>query len=633
MSQSLVESLVSCGLMSDEEVQQVLDAVPESDGPLTEEAFARRLIAQGKLTEYQAAALRDGRTQDIVLGNYVVLEQLGEGGMGTVFKAMHRRMKRLVAIKLVPLENAKTAESIARFQREVETIARLIHPNIVTAFDADEGPVGPFLVMEYVEGSDLSEVIRRGGPLALYPAVDAILQAARGLEYAHAQGVIHRDIKPANLMRDTRGTIKITDLGLARFTDVLAVDAPKRMELTQDGSVFGTVDFMSPEQALNTRYADHRSDIYSLGCTFYFLLTAQHTFRGETIMEKLLAHREQPLPVLTEARPDVPESVVAVFRKMSAKRPAERYQTMGELVRALEECSVPQSSELHWLAPDGTATQPAAVTPPTSLQAGSSTTLVDLSVLVVEPSRLQAMVLNRQLQTLGIRRIQSFTDGPPALESMRKSQPDLVISSMHLPAMTGAELVEHMRSQDELRDVGFVLISSETDERLLEPVRQLGTVSILPKPFGADQLRRALRAGLDFISPQQASDQILAGLNVLIVDDSPAARRHVRRVLERLGCSSIAEAGNGKDAVAILDSQPCDMIVTDYHMPEMDGRALAAYIRRHPTLQSLPILMVTSETDVVQLAAAREAGVSEVCNKVFEPANVRNVLERILATR
>jgi serine/threonine-protein kinase len=631
LAASLYEQLTDCGLMTAEEIEAALADIPESAMPLTEDAFAERLVAIGKLTGYQAAVLAEGRAADIVLGNYVVLDRLGEGGMGAVFKARHRRMKRLVAIKVLQRSTAAALGAIARFQREVESIARLIHPNVVTAFDADEGPAGPFLVMEYVEGSDLANIVFTGGPLTLFAAVDAIMQAARGLEYAHGQGIIHRDIKPGNLLRDPRGTIKITDLGLARFSDAIGNTA-KRSDLTQDGSVFGTVDFMSPEQAVNTKHADHRADIYSLGCTLYYLLAGRYMYGGETVMEKLLAHREDPLPRLRDLRPDVPEAVEAVFHKMTAKRPADRYQSMNEVIRALEACPVPPTTELYW-----SAAQPSSVPadePSTSRTYVPHPTLVELLVLLVEPSRVQAMVIARHLQALGIRRVQTCPNGDNALETMRGARTDLVVSAMHLPDMTGAQLVERMRAEPALQRVPFILISSETDERLVEPIRQLGAVAILPKPFGLEQLKAAMMAGVDFLSPSSLPRIAvnIESLRVLIVDDSAPARIHVRRVLENLGVRDITQATNGREAATLLETQRFDLVVTDFHMPEMDGRELVQFIRRESPQRKLPVLMVTSESDAGQLAAVHDAGVSAVCDKVFEPKSLRDILERILAT-
>jgi serine/threonine protein kinase len=221
-----------------------------------------------------------------------------------------------------------------RFQREVRAAAQLEHPNIVTAFDADEDGGVQFLVMQYVEGTSLSALVKEQGPLPIDLAISCILQAARGLEYAHNRGVVHRDVKPGNLILDGDGTVKLLDLGLARI-ESLRREAGD-YELTDDGDLLGTVDFMAPEQAASLKNADRRSDIYSLGFTLWYLLTGREGYSGESKMERLLAHREQPIPSLREARPHVSRTLEAVFAKMVAKRPEDRYQTMTEVITELE---------------------------------------------------------------------------------------------------------------------------------------------------------------------------------------------------------------------------------------------------------------------------------------------------------
>lgn len=262
-----------------------------------------------------------------VLGEYTVLEQIGAGGMGQVFKAVHRRMERTVAIKVLPKESLSSPDAVQRFQREVRAAAKLSHPNIVHAYDAGEQGGTPFLVMEYVPGTDLLRHVQKHGPLPVNRAIDYILQAAHGLEYAHGKGVIHRDIKPSNLLLSNDATVKILDMGLARLHNGKEGDYS-----TQTGAVMGTIDFMAPEQADDSKLADRRSDIYSLGCTLYFLLTGKPIYGGSSI-QKVMAHREKPIPSL----PEVPEALQAVFRRMVAKKPEDRYQSMKEVVDALLE--------------------------------------------------------------------------------------------------------------------------------------------------------------------------------------------------------------------------------------------------------------------------------------------------------
>ncbi len=328
---TLVKQLTDSGVISAGKLQSF---VPPKAHPTSVDELIGELVKQQQLTRFQANQVAAGRAKSLILGNYTILDKIGSGGMGQVFKAQHRRMDRVVAIKMLPQHVMKDAASIARFEREVKAAARLEHPNIVTAYDADQADGVHFLVMQYVDGQDLSELVKQSGPLPVAQAVNCILQAAKGLEFAHGEGVVHRDIKPANLLLDKKGTVRILDMGLARLDSggAMAIQA----ELTGTGAVMGTVDYMSPEQALSSHHVDARADIYSLGCTLYYLLTGKPAYDGDTITAKLLAHQNQPIPDLRTARPEVSEQLAAVFRKMVAKRMEDRYQTMGEVVADLQ---------------------------------------------------------------------------------------------------------------------------------------------------------------------------------------------------------------------------------------------------------------------------------------------------------
>ncbi len=337
---TFITDLIASELMTAEQVRAFQEQLLPAERPESGENLARLLVRQGQLTKYQANVLFQGKGKALVLGNYAILDKLGAGGIGMVFKARHRRMERVVALKVLSAEAVKRPEAVARFHREVQAAARLDHPNIVAAFDADEAKGMHYLVMECVAGQDLAREVKDNGPLAVKPAVNYLLQAARGLAYAHAQGVIHRDIKPHNLLLDKNGTVKILDMGLARLqAGAGAAMGAAAADLTQSGAIMGTVDYLAPEQALDTKRADQRADIYSLGCTLHFLLTGQATYSGDSLTSRLLAHRLNPLPSLRQARPDVPEALDEVFRRMIAKQPENRLASMTEVIVALEACA------------------------------------------------------------------------------------------------------------------------------------------------------------------------------------------------------------------------------------------------------------------------------------------------------
>ncbi len=322
------------GLLSQSELSHAQDTVGSSASKEAARAFAMNLVRQKKVTVYQAQQLYNGNGATLTLGNYLILEKIGQGGMGMVFKALHRRMDRLVAVKVLPPSIVKSSSSIQRFQREVRAAAKLDHPNIVAAYDADEHGGTHFLVMQFVDGKDLSAQVREEGRLPIAKAIDYIEQAAKGLAYAHAKNVIHRDIKPANLLLGRDGVVRVLDLGLARIQG----DKPNLDDqLTQSGHIMGTVDYMAPEQALNTREADARADIYSLGSTFWYLLTAESLYPGDSMVQKLVAHQNAPLRVLSEVRPDVASEVDVWLQRMIAKSPDDRFQSMDEVIHSLSD--------------------------------------------------------------------------------------------------------------------------------------------------------------------------------------------------------------------------------------------------------------------------------------------------------
>jgi eukaryotic-like serine/threonine-protein kinase len=259
--------------------------------------------------------------------------------MGEVFRARHTRLDREVALKVMRKEKLAKPDAVKRFHREIRAAATLRHENVVMAYDADQAGDIHFFAMEFVDGTTLDDMVKDKGPLPVAEACEFVRQAALGLQHAFEKGLTHRDVKPANLLVDKAGVVKISDLGLVLIEDPESAEAASR--LTKEGLTVGTPDFVAPEQARNPRAADVRADIYSLGCTLYYLLTGEVPFPGGTPTEKMLRHARESIPAPT--RPDVPPSLRAVVATMTARKPEQRYQTPAAVASALEEFARPAS--------------------------------------------------------------------------------------------------------------------------------------------------------------------------------------------------------------------------------------------------------------------------------------------------
>jgi len=279
----------------------------------------------------------DARPDDLeeleTVGKYEVGPVLGRGGMGTVYLGFDRDLGREVAVKVLSAARQSDSRALELARSELKAAGRLSHPNIVSVMNAGILPDDrPWLVMEYLRGVDLESLVRASGPLTWSAACSVVAAASDGLQHAHERQLVHRDIKPSNLFQTSDGTIKVLDFGLA-FLRREDVDAGK---LSESGLILGTVDYMSPEQARHARYADQRSDIYSLGCTLYWLMTGRRIYRGESPLDVLVAHRDLPIPDLTAVVPGAPSRLNDIFQRMVAKHPDDRFQSMSELAAALK---------------------------------------------------------------------------------------------------------------------------------------------------------------------------------------------------------------------------------------------------------------------------------------------------------
>ncbi|MEL7265916.1 MAG: serine/threonine-protein kinase, partial [Planctomycetota bacterium] len=302
----------------------------ENGGP-----FANYLQQQDLLTAWQNRKLLKGRYRQLMFGKFRVMHLLGVGGMGRVYLAENRLLEKKVALKVLPSARSHNPSSLARFQREARALARLNHPNIVRIHDIDVQDQTHYIVMEYVDGRDMHAIVSSKGPLDGAAAADLISQTAAGLQHAHSAGMIHRDVKPANLLLTSGGVVKISDMGLA----LLETDSNPAITVDQEKTL-GTADYISPEQAISSRNIDSRTDLYSLGCTLFFLLCGHAPFHTGSSVQRLMAHQNIPPPDINEIRkglelPPVEPSLIAVCQRLMAKSADDRFASAADVVRAL----------------------------------------------------------------------------------------------------------------------------------------------------------------------------------------------------------------------------------------------------------------------------------------------------------
>lgn len=331
------ELLIALTGQSAARLKQILSALPREQVKELP-TLCQYLQEQGLLTPYQISHILAGQGEGLIVGQYLVLDEIGRGGFGMVYKARHRIMGRLAALKIFTPETDES-ETHVRFIREIQATAQLDHPNLIKAYEAGELHGSIFLAMELVDGQNLQEKVVQQGPAALDVALHCHIDAAIGLAYAHSLGMIHRDVKPGNIMLGKDGRVRVLDLGLVKFMKGFT-----SMATSMDGSVRGTAAYMAPEQAISIRNADHRSDIYSLGSSLYFVLTGQPMYPEKTIMRQLLAHQKMAIPSLAAKLPHVPVYLDQLYQRMVAKDPKDRPQSMQDVIdglRAVQEGTTP----------------------------------------------------------------------------------------------------------------------------------------------------------------------------------------------------------------------------------------------------------------------------------------------------
>lgn len=453
------------------------------------------LVRDGILTTFQAEQILQGKWKRFTIGKYKVLERLGSGGMGSVYLCEHKLMRRRVAVKVLPAAKAQDESALARFYREARAVAALDHPNIVHAYDIDKDENLHFLVMEYVDGASLQDIVKRVGPLDITRACHYIRQAAIGLDHAAQAGLIHRDIKPGNILVERSGVVKILDMGLARFFN----DEDDVLTKKFDENVLGTADYLAPEQAQDSHTVDIRADIYSLGATFYFLLTGRTIFGEGTVAQKLMWHMSrQPKPV-TEFRAEVPASLAAVVAKMLHKDPNQRYQTAGEVAAALEPftqapIALPSEKEMPQLSP-------AATGQPSSMETADTAVVKREEGPATPPKALQGMSTRSALKPPA---------APPQQSPARTPAPQSAPSTPQQPSpMPAAASLQTLPQPD------------ETQPEELAPWENLESAVDTADPSGqADTAPRSVTSarrliGKDAVKNKRAAWLVLGSLAVI----------------------------------------------------------------------------------------------------------------------
>ncbi len=346
---SFIAILERSGIVAPEELEPALGTLDKNaiDQPAGLEQLKRHLVESGLITEWQCKKLSAGKYKGFFLGKYKLLRHLGSGGMSTVYLAENKITGQKRAIKVLPRKNVNDKSFLERFYREARAAAALNHPNIVRVYDIAAIDKTHFMVMEYVEGIDLYEMVKRDGPLPFEAALGHTRQAAIGLQHAHDRNLVHRDIKPANLLLSEGGTVKILDLGLA----LLTAEDEESLTIMHNERVMGTADYLSPEQAVNSHEVDQRTDIYSLGCTLYFLLTGQPPFPSGTLAQRIAMHQTKEPEAIENIRQDCPAPIVQFCKRMMQKKPEDRFPqatiVISEIDSYLKDGEFPETGALR----------------------------------------------------------------------------------------------------------------------------------------------------------------------------------------------------------------------------------------------------------------------------------------------
>jgi response regulator RpfG family c-di-GMP phosphodiesterase/tRNA A-37 threonylcarbamoyl transferase component Bud32 len=458
------------------------------------------MVEYGLLTAYQSARIATGNTFGLVLGNFRILERIGAGGMAIVYKAEHMEMRHLVAIKVLQLSRDDDPRLEARFSAEMRAVARLRHPNIVSAMDAGraysndpDGPVLWYMVMEFVPGENLDECVRVRGPLPVAQACNLIHQIASALAETHRFNLVHRDIKPSNILVTPEEQAKLLDFGLSRNLST---------RRTQAGTVLGTIDFMAPEQARDASTVDIRADLYSLGGTLFWCLTGQLPFSTNgTEIEVLIRRLTQQPPSLSSVMPDLPSNLEAVVKRMMALEPEDRYATPQEVMQALLPFLRPDSS--HSLLTRRPSSHGIFAPRASSLAAGARVH----RVLIVDDEASIRRLCREVLKSRGVV-CEEASNGGEALERVVVEPPDLMLVDVNMPSMSGPELLQRIRANPPAPNLKVIMFSGQASGDEMAEMMLAGADDYLTKPFSIPQLIGRVQTALRLKEAQDRSDRL-----------------------------------------------------------------------------------------------------------------------------
>jgi putative two-component system response regulator len=498
----LLNDLLASSLILGEDWDQLPTAVREElQGCQDTQLLLARLVDCNLLTEYQAARVEAGTTFGLILGNYRVLDRLGVGGMGVVFRAEHIRMRRQVAVKVLPLGLDQDQRILRRFLTEIRAIAQLQHPNIVTAFDAGEAanqdahsPVLHFFVMEYVPGQDLEEFVQENGPQSPPKACDLMHQVASALAEAHNHNLVHRDIKPSNIRVTPEGQAKLLDFGLARHYHT---------GVTEPGVLLGTVDYMAPEQVQDAHGVDIRADLYALGGTLYWCLTGQAPFPSSgNIVRELTARVKQQPPSVRVKCPDVPPELDGVVQRLMALNPQDRYATPQAVMRALLPFLKPELRD-HMLLPTGGAVADRHLSELEGTAAGTNAR----HILLVDDQPEIRTFSRFVLQSEGLQ-CDEADGGLAALEAVKTKAYDLVLLDIDMADMQGTEVCRRLRENPPCPHLKVIMASGGNNADTMAKMLLAGADDFVTKPFSVVHLQARVKAALRLKDAQDRSDML-----------------------------------------------------------------------------------------------------------------------------